>query len=459
KSWTTLTTSSGTGNGTVAWNRSTVGLAPGTYVDTITVTSSGADGSPARVIDTLIITTAPVPLTLAVSPGSRSTSAQQGTAAAGASAVVTLTGDGAATTAWTASSKKNWTTLAPASGTGSGTVAWSRSTAGLAPGIHVDTVTVIAAGLTAEVIDSLIITPVPVPVALAVSPGSRSTSAVQGTAAAGGSASVTLTGDGAATTAWTAAKKKSWTTLTISTGTGNGTVAWNRSTAGLAAGIYVDTITVTAAGQVAWVIDSIEVAGVPATPAGVVLARSSRRHVMNRIPGFTSLVQPDSVRVVRASDGNSDGLPWSVKTTGAWLAVKTTAGTGQAHFRYEVKSDGMAAGTYVDSIEVALVSDPSIRAFHVDTLVVTDEAAPEPTLAVRDLFAGGGRLSPNQRIALDGAGNRNGRYDLGDFLAWVSRAGLRLSAATMAELNEVIERESEQEAAGWRRGQSTGWRN
>jgi hypothetical protein len=54
-SWLTLTTASGTGSGMVRWTRQTQSLAPGTYVDTITVTTSGASGSPARLVDTFVV--------------------------------------------------------------------------------------------------------------------------------------------------------------------------------------------------------------------------------------------------------------------------------------------------------------------------------------------------------------------------------------------------------------------
>ncbi len=55
KAWTTLVTRSGRGSGTATWRRSTPGLAVGTYVDTITITATGAVGSPARVVDSLVI--------------------------------------------------------------------------------------------------------------------------------------------------------------------------------------------------------------------------------------------------------------------------------------------------------------------------------------------------------------------------------------------------------------------
>jgi len=64
--WVTLTTASGTGSGKVRWTRDPSGLADGTYIDTLTVTALGAAGSPGRVIDTLVISSAPAPPSLAL---------------------------------------------------------------------------------------------------------------------------------------------------------------------------------------------------------------------------------------------------------------------------------------------------------------------------------------------------------------------------------------------------------
>ncbi len=44
------------------------GLAVGSYVDTLTITATGATGSPFLVFDTLTITATPVPLTLELAP-------------------------------------------------------------------------------------------------------------------------------------------------------------------------------------------------------------------------------------------------------------------------------------------------------------------------------------------------------------------------------------------------------
>ena len=275
-SWTTLTTSSGTGSGSLLWNRNAAGLAVGTYVDTITVTAPGAaSGSPARIIDTLRITAVPVSIALAVTPSHHDVAVQQGSTAPGESATVTLTGTNAAATDWSATKKKAWTTLLTANGTGSGAATWSRNASGLTVGTYVDTITVsapgAASGSPAMIIDTLRITAAPVPIVLAVSPASRNVVIQQGNAAPGDNATVTLTGTGAASTAWNATRKHIWTTLATAGGTGTGVLAWTRNVASLAVGTYVDTIVVTApgaaSGSPATIYDTVQI-----IPGAVILA-------------------------------------------------------------------------------------------------------------------------------------------------------------------------------------------
>ena len=51
--WLALTTDNGTGSGVVRWVRTAANLTAGTHLDTITVTSEGATGSPASIVVTL----------------------------------------------------------------------------------------------------------------------------------------------------------------------------------------------------------------------------------------------------------------------------------------------------------------------------------------------------------------------------------------------------------------------
>lgn len=68
-------------------------------------------------------------------------------------------------------------------------------------------------------------------------------------------------------------------------------------------------------------------------------------------------------------------------------------------------------------------------------------AAPAPTAGVDELFRAG-TISDDQRALLDRDGNNNGRYDLGDFLAWVDRDQIRLSPAAMSRLMELVKSDS-----------------
>ena len=51
-------------------------------------------------------------------------------------------------------------------------------------------------------------------------------------------------------------------------------------------------------------------------------------------------------------------------------------------------------------------------------------------------------LLTDEPVILDGDGNHNGRYDLGDFLAWVRRANIRLSPSVMQEVQDAMAKES-----------------
>ncbi len=422
KSWTTLTTSSGTGSGTVAWSRNASGLAVGTYVDTITVTAAGTTGSPATVIDTLKVTAPPV---LAVSPSSRNVSVQQGSAAPGDNATVTLSGNNASSTTWTASRKKSWTTLTTSSGTGSGTVVWSRNATGLAVGTYVDTITVTASGATgspATVIDTLKVTAVPVPLTLAVAPASRSVSVQQGTVAPGDNAVVTLSGDNASTTAWTATKKKSWTTLTTSSGTGSGTVAWSRSTTGLAVGMYVDTITVTASGATGSPARVVDTLTITAPPAPLTLAVTPGSRSVSVMQGTTA---PGDNAAVTLSGSGASGTTWTATKKKSWTTLTTSTGTASGTVAWSRNATGLAVGTYVDTITVTASGAMGSPATVIDTLKVT--AAPVPlTLAVaplsRSVTVQQGTVAPgdNAVVTLSGDNSSSAAWTAAKKKSWTT---------------------------------------
>ncbi|MEO5800117.1 MAG: S8 family peptidase [Gemmatimonadales bacterium] len=438
KSWTTLTTATGTGSGTLAWSRNATGLATGTYVDTITVTAVGV-ATPSVVYDTLRITSAPVPVTLALSPAARTVSVTQGTAAAGDQATVTLAGTNAATTTWSATKRKSWTTLVSASGTGSGTVSWSRNVAALAVGTYVDTITVTAAGVVAPamVFDTVRITSAPVtPITIAVSPGGRRNNITQGASTPTDSASVTLAGTGSATTSWSAARTANWTTLTTASGTGNGRVRWSRNTTALAVGTYVDTIRVVAGSVTAMVLDTVNVAAAPSTIA--VTPKGKKFRVLTAAGSSASLAESTlDTAVVDGATVDGESSLWMASTTSSRFRLLTLTGELNGRLIWERLPANLQPGIHVDSIEIRLQRDPSIKSTFLDTLEVVAVPSPEPGIAVEELFRAGG-LSEDQRTVFDRDGNRNGGYDLGDLLAWVERTHVRFSAEVASKLQGLM---------------------
>jgi len=70
------------------------------------------------------------------------------------------------------------------------------------------------------------------------------TIAAQSTAPVTDSVAVYVVGTNASSTAWTATKRRAFTTLVSASGTGPGTLRWTIDPSGLAAGVYADTISV-----------------------------------------------------------------------------------------------------------------------------------------------------------------------------------------------------------------------
>ncbi|HEY8061517.1 MAG TPA: S8 family serine peptidase [Gemmatimonadales bacterium] len=441
RSWNTLTTAGGTGSGTVGWTRSAAGLAPGVYVDTITVTAPGAaSGSPAMIFDTLRITSVPVPVVVAVSPSSRNVAVQQGGTAPGDNATVTLTGTNSASTAWSVTRRQGWTSLVSSSGVGNGTFTWNRSASGLGAGTYVDTFTVsTSGGASAELIDTLRITTAPAPVTLAVSPSSRNVSVQQGNNAGSDNAAVSLSGTGAASAPWSASNRKGWNVLTAGSGVGSGTVSWIRNVGGLAAGTYVDTITVTApgaaSGSPATVYDTVRIL---ARQLAIGLHPGGRRARIFAVGRSSSVTSPaiDSA-IVQMDAGSQPGDVWSASTTASRLQLLVATGPLGAPLIWQQAPVTLPVGMYIDTIQVQLQRDASVQGSFVDTLEVVSVSLPDPAVAVEDLFHSN-QLTDDQRTVLDLQGNRNGKYDIGDFLAWVDKANIHLTGAVASRLQQFM---------------------
>src|SRR4051812_976151 len=135
KSWISLGTNSGNGNGSLSVTINSTGLGGGTYHGTITVTSPGAVGSPAHVAVTLNVL-APG---LAVSPGAIHEAAAPGSTIP-KTETLHVTNSGNGTITWTATKSTLWLSLSKASGGAPDDIVVTLDPTGLPPGVQHDTI-------------------------------------------------------------------------------------------------------------------------------------------------------------------------------------------------------------------------------------------------------------------------------------------------------------------------------
>ncbi|MCY3545246.1 MAG: hypothetical protein OXH49_00045 [Gemmatimonadetes bacterium] len=141
--WFELIDTSGVGGGVVRWTIDPDSLPEGTYVDSVVVVAPLATGSPATLVYSLSVEP---PLTL---PALRLISSY---GVSGWSVVTSdslpsgLTGFGAASAVWTASSGSGWLMIERTDGSREDPVVWSRASESLDPGMYEDTIMIGVAG-------------------------------------------------------------------------------------------------------------------------------------------------------------------------------------------------------------------------------------------------------------------------------------------------------------------------
>ncbi|HKG94519.1 MAG TPA: hypothetical protein VKA84_21575 [Gemmatimonadaceae bacterium] len=369
--WSAIKTGAGTGGGWLRWERRAAALGPGLYVDTIEVTSAGAAGSPARLLDTLEVL-APTALAAGLSAPGHADSAVAPAARAD-SVLVRPGGPGAATAAWSAAASASWITLTASSGAGPGVLRWSWSTAGLAPGLYVDTIRVTVAGAAggpAPFVASLRV--LPAPVASAGSPSHRVAEAEGGMAVAD-STTLRFNDRWAAGAGWLASAKpglsRRFIRVLTPTGVGDGVVRYTRDAGTLAVGTYVDTVFVQGAlvPRQVLVVDTLDVVTASATLS---LSVGSRRDTV--VAGGLSQSM-DSVEVYLTGTG-ARTLSWTTSTRRGYVTLMSKdafspigGGTGSGRLRWMHKPAGLAPGTYVDTLTITA---GSLTGRVLDTMVV-----------------------------------------------------------------------------------------
>lgn len=280
--WLELTRALGGALDSVGWRIDPGDLAPGEYVDTVTVVvagagavaefpGDGAGGAGARAGAAAGSAVLPVRLvvravnTLAFSSAGRYTEVPVGaTGEVADSAEVAVAGPAPARVAWRATHGASaWLELVDSAGTGPGRIRWTRRVEGLAAGLYLDTIRV--AG------DGPYVTPGTLVDSLRVAAATTVTVAGRGGAAATlagvtqplvDTLVVEVGGYGSRTATWTAVHGGSpWLELVVARGAAGGGVVVRRTPGDLGPGTYVDTIRIRVEGgttaRSAVVVDSL----------------------------------------------------------------------------------------------------------------------------------------------------------------------------------------------------------
>lgn len=379
---------------------SSFGLATGISAGTAVVTAA-VGGLNAAV--TLTVNPSQ-PLRLVVTPTARSATALVGTTPPSDNVRITLSGDASGKTVWTASALHPAAVLTATTGTGPGTATWTRNTAGLAVGVYVDTIIVVAsgaAGSPAVILDTLHVIAVPSVPTLLVSPASRTITVPWGDTAVAGTATASVVGPGAGTPIISPFSHKSWTSF--ASYQSNGTVSWPHNTSGLAVGTYTDSISVqaTISNQLTTVriYDTLVIAPGPGplTLQASPIARSASVAIGTMASSETAAV------VLGGKNGNS--TTWTATRTAPWVTLTTPSGIGTGSVGWRRSAVGLAAGIYYDTITVRANGTSVPAATIYDTLRIVGPPLAAPiTMAATTGWAGSPVSLYSQAFRTRGAG-------------------------------------------------------
>jgi uncharacterized protein (TIGR03437 family) len=392
--WLRASSAGGATPGSVAVSIDPTDLEPGTHTGFVNFIAPGAANSPLRVPVTLTVTAGaylrPAPVAVkfdyqvgAALPAAQTISVNGGGSVINYSVAVTTKSGGA------------WLAAGPLSGNTDSNLTLAVNPANLALGLYEGTITITSPGAGNS--------PVTIPVTLNVTlnPVLQTSPAVVSFAVqTGGSAPPTQT------IAVSSSGEPINFTASASTATGgnwlfagtpagrNGPITLGVTPAGLAAGTYLGTVTITAP----------EAGNSPVTiPVTLVVSDTALLVASPAALRFTSSSEPQQISLT-----TTDGTPlsYSVATTsgGNWLQVSPRGGTAPGGLTVSVNTAGLAAGNYNGSL---VVSAPS-AANSPQVIAVSLTVAPSITASPRELSfryqVGELSLQAPQTITLGGAG-------------------------------------------------------
>ena len=319
------------------------GIATGTHNATITITVPGAP--PKSIPVTLTVTQATPMSGFSVSP---STLAYTGTVG-GSNQIqgVTVTNTGTSTLTVTWSDSINWlvatsgdtVTMPPG---GSATITHTASPAGLGAGTYSGIATIAGGGTTKQVPITLTLTATSLPPAIGLNTTSLGfAGTVGGTNPSAQTFAISNTGGGTLT--WSAGDNATWLTLSPLSGTNAGTITASVNVAGLLAGSYPATITVTATGATPKTIP-VTLTITASTSGGSIGFSPASLAFSGTVGGTNPAAKPFTIT-------NSGGatLTWTISSNAVWLRLNTASGTTTTEtdtISASVTTSGLAAGTY-----------------------------------------------------------------------------------------------------------------
>jgi Carboxypeptidase regulatory-like domain/Viral BACON domain len=427
--WLTVAPTGGTAPGTSTLSVNTAGLAVGTYYDTLTISAPGATSVKVPVTLNVLDLDPVIDLDqtqyyFALEQGNNSNSGTLG-----------ISNGGGGTLNWSASKLQSWLTIDPTSGTAPSTLTLTVNSIGLALGTYYDTITVVGAGavnspqIVEVVMDvvaeaQFVVTQESTPITELVFEGDAAkalTDQVINIASSGGAIEFGITNN----QAWLGTNPTDGTTpLDVSVGV---------NIAGLSAGTYYDTLFIS------------EVPAKQATtfelPVTLILHEVQPQFVVDPVEftfNSTGGFDPSSQNLNITSDG--EALNFDLSHTSTWLSLSSYTGATEADIDVNASIEGLAAGTYYDTIVVmdadVKIADPVNVPV---TLVV--EAAYDPIIALDPaifLFEAteGGANPGAQTLNITNAGTGdltwNASYDAGWLMVSPGNSGTAPSAVSLS---------------------------
>jgi uncharacterized protein (TIGR03437 family) len=389
-------------------------LSAGSYTGAIKITATTAAGaalanSPILIPVTLTMTAG----TLTVSPTSLSFTQTAG-GATPAAQTVTITTSGQPTAFTVGASHGSiavvWINLSATGGTTPGSVNVSVDASRLTPGTYQGVVQVTAQGLAGS--------PATIPITftvnsgtIAASPSSLTFAAAQGGAQpATQTVNVTTSVGGSLNYSVTAATNGggNWLLVNPSSGSTPGSVSITANPAGLAAGTYTGSVTITSTGATGSPI-IIPVTFTVNPPASLAVSPGSLSFAYT-----TGLAVPAPQNITITSGGAAASFTVSTATASGsgWLSVSPTSGNSPATISVSVNPQNLAAGTYNGTVTI---NSPNAANPVTISVSLNVQAIPPPTATniVNSASFAAGPVAPGEIITIGGSGMANANDALG----------------------------------------------